>query len=229
MMNDLKKNRFLWIICLLGIIGILYVFNPYKLEYVGYQSKVWAHRVNSLPKLHYTARFYSGIELDLVYDSVTNTFDVNHPPAPSIGLDLGTYFSEIKGKELKLWLDIKNLSSHNTENASETLNNLVRKHQLKHQNILVESTEIECLMSFRTKGFQTSFYLPQLVDLEDETKLLPRIDSIKDLLKQFPTDAVSGNANCYEILQTHFKEKQKYLWHIYKPYSRHQIENYRNF
>lgn len=230
MTSVLKKNKkkIIFIIVLITAV-VVYIFNPHKLEYVGYQSKVWAHRVNTLDKLNYTQKFYDGIELDLVFNSITQTFDVNHPPDPSIKLNLDTYFSKINNKEVKLWLDFKNLSETNAEKSAEILDQLTKKHSLKRENILVESPEISCLQGFKSKGFKTSFYLPQLVGLADETKFVPTIDSIKQLLIKYPTSGISCNANAYEVINEYFKEEKKYLWHIYKPYSRHQIKNYRDF
>ncbi len=230
MMSVLKKNKkkIISIIILIAAV-VVYIFNPYKLEYAGYQSKVWAHRVNSLEKLNYTQKFYQGIELDLVFDSISNTFDVNHPPTESINLNLDTYFSNINDKDLKLWLDFKNLSEANTEKSSEVLDQLAKKYSLKNENILVESTVMHNLQTFKSKGFRTSFYLPQLVGLTDESKLMPTVDSIKQLLIQYPTTGISCNVNAYEVVSKYFKNEQKFLWHIYKPYSRHQIKNYCDF
>lgn len=230
MTNVLKinKKKFVFIVVLIVVI-IIYILNPYKLEYLGYQPKVWAHRVNSIEKLNYTQKFYQGIEFDLVYDSISNTFDVNHPPSPSIALNLDIYFSKIKNKDLKLWLDFKNLSETNAKKSAEILASLTKKHALNNENILVESTEMHNLQSFKTLGFKTSFYLPQLFGLADESKLLPTIDSIKKLLVKYPTTGISSNANAYELLKKHFKDEKKFFWHMYKPYSRHQIKNYNDF
>jgi len=230
MMNVLKKNKkkIIFIIVLITAV-VVYIFNPYKLEYAGYQSKVWAHKVNTLDKLNYTQKFYDGIELDLVFDSINNKFDVNHPPDSSINLDLDLFFSHINNKEIKLWLDFKNLSEANAEKSAEILDQLTRKHSLKSENILIESTEINCLQNFKSKGFKTSFYLPQLVGLADESTLAPTIDSIKQLLVKYPTSGISCNVNAYEVVNEYFKEEKKYLWHIYKPYSRYQVKNYRDF
>lgn len=230
MMNVLKKNKKKIVFILVLMVAVaVYIFNPYKLEYAGYQSKVWAHRVNSLEKLNYTQKFYQGVELDLVFDSISNTFDVNHPPAKSANLNLDTYFSKINNKDLKLWLDFKNLSENNAEKSAAILDLLTKKYSLKNENILVESTAMHNLQTFKNKGFKTSFYLPQLVGLTDESKLVPTVDSIKQLLIQYPTTGISSNVNAYEVLNKYFKNERKFLWHMYKPYSRHQIKNYRDF
>lgn len=223
-----NKKKIVFMIVFITAVTV-YIFNPYKIEYVGYQSKVWAHRVNSLEKLNYTQKFYQGVELDLVFNSVNNTFDVHHPPSPSINLSLDTYFSNIHNKELKLWLDFKNLSEANAEKSSELLQQLAKKHALKSEHILVESTEIKGLEAFKNKGFKTSFYLPQLVGLADKRKQIPTIDSVKQLLVKYPTTGISCNVNAYEVINEHFKNEQKFLWHIYQPNSRHQVKNYRDF
>jgi hypothetical protein len=61
-------------------------------------GKVWAHRVNSIEKLAQTGALYSGVELDLVFvdEGEAAFFDVNHPPAPSIGLSLDAYLSSVE-------------------------------------------------------------------------------------------------------------------------------------
>mgnify|MGYP000175528562 CR=1 FL=1 len=113
--------------------------------------------------------------------------------------------------------------------SSALLDLLTKKYSLKNENILVESTAMHNLQTFKNKGFKTSFYLPQLVGLTDESKLVPTVDSIKQLLIQYPTTGISSNVNAYEVINKYFKNERKFLWHMYKPYSRHQIKNYRDF
>lgn len=228
-MKGKRQNKITGIVCWLCILCIVYMLNPYKLEYTGYQPKIWAHKVNTISKLKYTEKFYSGIELDLVYNPTHHLLEVNHPPDLPIGLDLGTYFSEIDDKQLKLWLDIKNLSPENAVEAAEELNRITEKYSMVKQNIMVESPEIQYLPYFKQLGFRTSFYLPLLFN--DQKELIsPRIiDSVKNLLKQFPSDGISCHANNYFLLKEYFKKERKYLWDFYKPYDLHQIRNYRNF
>ena len=226
MMSESKKSKKVIVFMFLIIIFIVYVVSPYRIEYINYRDKVWAHRVNTINKLKYTQKVYHGIELDLVYNLISNSFDVNHPPSPSINLNLDNYLGEINNKDINIWFDIKNLSEHNVKEASLLLNDLVEKHQFNKQKILIESPQIALLKPFGDKNFKTSFYLPQLYGLESNELLDNRLDSIKLLLSQYPTTAISCNANSYPIISIHFKEKQKYLWNIYNQYSPRQIKKY---
>lgn len=229
-MKGLKNNKIRYTIFLLSLSILLYIYNPYKIEYFGHQSKVWAHRVNTLEKLSYTEKFYFGIELDVVFDSIKNNFDVNHPPDKSIGLDLDLYFSKIENKNIKLWLDFKNLSKSNAIKSSVILDRLAAKNNLNNQNILVESEDVISLEYFKFKNFKTLFYLPPLVDLNNRSHvLINRIDSISLLLKKYPTSGISSHTNSYNVLNSYFKNEKKFLWSTDEPYSRHQIRNYRKF
>lgn len=51
-----------------------------------FSQKVWAHKTNSLIGLENAANTFVGIELDIVFNSDLNQFEVNHPPDPSVNL-----------------------------------------------------------------------------------------------------------------------------------------------
>src|SRR5690554_7822984 len=89
------------------LLGMAYRYSPYKLEYLGYYDKIWAHRANSEEKLKSALKFFKGIEVDLVYNESKNILDVTHPPVPSINLNLRQYLSNILKDEFPyIWLDI---------------------------------------------------------------------------------------------------------------------------
>src|SRR5690554_6067423 len=92
--------------------GIVNYYHPHKLEHFGYAEKIWAHRVNSLEKLASVQNKYTGVELDVVFDTLTNTFDVTHPPTPSIGLSLEQWLQTLDGDK-GVWIDFKNLTAAN--------------------------------------------------------------------------------------------------------------------
>ena len=227
-----KGNKHKMIVALiisLFVLGLIYVFCPYRPEYYGYSNKVLAHRVNSLEKLAFAEKFYAGVELDLMYNINTHSFDVNHPPAPSIGLDLETYLSHIKNKNIKLWLDIKNISKENAADAAQSLSKQITNAGINKKNILVESPEIPYLYFFKDEGFKTSFYLPYFLYKKDKQTLSKTIDSLKSLKEQYSSDGISADVLNYDILNQYFKKDKKFLWAIYPSYSRHQINNYTNF
>lgn len=227
MMKGIKKTIIYGILLLFLV--LIYIISPFKLEYYGYREKVMAHRVNSLEKLEYTQRFYAGVELDLMYDDHQKAYDVNHPPAPSIDLNLDDYLAEIKNKDLKLWLDMKNITRKNADEASKLLSKLVDKHGLNKEKILVESPEIHLLSYFKNHGFTTSFYLPYYMYRENPKALKNTIDSIKNLQAVYYSDGISADVRNYEILKRYFETDRKFLWDLHQPYSRKQIKHFKNF
>lgn len=69
-------------LCYLILNFQIYVFKFF------FSSKIWAHRVNSIEKYEEARDLFSGVELDLVFNDLNNSFDVNHPPAKIINLNL---------------------------------------------------------------------------------------------------------------------------------------------
>ena len=67
--------------------------------------KVWLHRVNSVERAVRMAKQYRGMEIDVMYDSAADAFDVGHPPAPSIGLSLDRLLAAVPDVAEPLFLD----------------------------------------------------------------------------------------------------------------------------
>src|SRR5690606_30605130 len=107
----------------------------------------------SLEKLAYAQKKYTGLELDVVFDTVTNTFDVTHPPTPSIGLSLEEWMQALDA-EKGVWIDFKNLTAANQSAALERLLKIVTQNNLKKEQFIVESQHPQYLQDFTTAGFQ---------------------------------------------------------------------------
>lgn len=216
------------IIILLAIV-LLHVYNyaSFKLDYMGHNDKIWAHRVNSIEKLEFTQSRYAGIELDLVFDEKTETFDVNHPPATSIGLTLDTFFSHYDAKNQGgIWLDFKNLKAGNSEGSLKRLLKLTQKHKLDKSKIIVESQSPEFLVGFENAGFKTSYYLPVFLYELSEEKLNEKLLEINQNIKEHTTTAISTNIVDYEIISKHFPNHTKYLWSIDKTFTSRMFKNF---
>ena len=183
--------------------------------------------MNSLEKLKQTQEKYEGIELDLVFDISTNTFDVNHPPAKSIDLTLDEFLEHLNKHEIKgLWFDFKNLNKKNTEESFTRLDYLVKKHGIPPEKIIVESQQPEFLQMFNHSGFKTSYYLPSALNQLSEKKLKIKLSEIQNKIHLYPTTAISTNINDYIIIKEHFPSKVKYLWAIDKIYTTRVFKNY---
>jgi len=128
-------------------------------------GKIWAHRVNSVGKLKQSEAIFSGVELDLVFnrDGGGGTFDVNHPPAESIGLRLDDYLSSADPTgSMTYWFDIKNLTDQNKAEVLARLQWIAKRHGLRSDQIVAESRNFEALSHLSEGGVVTSYYLPTL-------------------------------------------------------------------
>jgi len=216
---DHSLKRIIIAASILGLMTVYY-YIPFKFEYIGNTHKIWAHRVNSIERLEYTKTQYRGVELDIVFDTATNTFDVNHPPAASIGLTLESYLSHLDlSQPIGIWLDFKNLTKENKNTALERLSFLTKKYSLKNSHIIVESPCPELLSPFNNAGFQTSYYLPNDLNKMPDEKLVKIILEINKNINLFPTSGISTNLNDYDIIAEHFPKYQKYLWSSKKTYA----------
>lgn len=180
-----------------------------------YYEKIWVHRTNSIEKLNEVRNDFSGVELDVEYLDSVNVFDVNHPPAKSIGLNLNTYLEVSKGnKKLHYWLDFKNLNPQNQEKSLSRLLAICSTLELKPSNFIVESGEMDLLQHFQKQGFNVSYYLnwPGLYTL-NENQLNVELDKIKKSLNNnsFPC-YISSDYRDYEILKTYFVDRDLLLW-----------------
>lgn len=211
------RKKLKWIIpvsliFILLVTGVLLLTEDYFIK-KAYWKKIWVHRVNSKEKLREVNHQFTGVEVDLDYIDSLNVFDVNHPPAESIGLSLYEYLKANDNPNLMFWLDMKNL---NTQNAQQEFTRLVQITQslgYKPQRFIVESESPEALSLFSDYGFKTSYYLhyPGIYTLKGKEQG----DYIKYLSRQIeahPTKYLSSPWWDYQILKEHFPNKEKLLW-----------------
>lgn len=187
-----------------------------------FRNKVWAHRVNSIGKLQEAAHLYRGVEFDVVFLPEENVFDINHPPAKSIGLTLDKYWGSIDNSDsLYYWVDFKNLTQDNSVSALHRLCELVKKFGIAVEKVIVESSNPSALRTFNDKGFVTSYYLPTetLVELSGKQKRgIAIAESVKtkkmqELFQSSGVDSISANARFYALLEVIFPEvEQVFLW-----------------
>lgn len=190
---------------------IIYRYNPYRIEFIGYYDKAFAHRVNNIEKLNSSLKFFNGVELDLVFQK--NTLDVNHPPAPSISLSFRDYFNNIPtSKTPFLWLDIKNLNKENSNEVLTLLQSIFEERGYPVNKVLIETSYPEALPIFTKIGYKTSYYLPYGLRKKTEVELEIEINKIDSILKKQPDLGISSDYRDYNIMNQNFPKKDKYLW-----------------
>ena len=176
-----------------------------------FSNKVWGHRTNSIEKLENSD--FDGVELDVVFYSEKNIFDVNHPPEKSNNINLERYLKSGKGNGItNYWIDFKNLSSDNKFKALNRLNAIINKHNINPQNIIIESTHPQWIKSFTENGYKTAYYLPQNLNTLNSIEISNMIIHIKEELDISNTTYISSSYNDYKIITQYFPDQKKIFW-----------------
>lgn len=202
---------------ILIIIGIFYfVSNELFFLKTLFPEKIWIHRVNSIEKLKEVGNEFSGIELDVVWDG-TN-FDVNHPPAASIGLKLDEYLgTHDDSRNTVIWLDFKNLNSFNESNSLKKLDSIINQSSFTKKSIIVESPNPEFLKEFSRNGFKTSYYLPRNLNKLSKDSLDEVVNTLKNKVKDASINFLSFPIEDYEVVKKNFGNRDLLIWELSKP------------
>lgn len=180
---------------------------------IHFESKILCHRVNGIERLMEVKDDFAGFEIDLVFDSTTKTFDVNHPPAESVGLSLERLLASIENPEdYYYWFDLKNLDSLNQNDAALRMQNIVLKYNLPDK-VVVESPKIDALKSFIELQFRTAFYLPDLQNYS-EVDMRKAIDSLIPLINTVRPSALSQQFDAYSLLKQQFPNCDVLTWDL---------------
>lgn len=175
-----------------------------------FNSKIWCHRVNSKKRLQEAKAHFTGFEIDVIYHN-EGWFDVNHPPAESIGLQLKQLIkSTLQPSKYNYWLDMKNLTSQNSVTASKQLLEIAESYKCA-ENIIIESACLSCLQEFDALGFKTAYYLPFLHDLSEHEQYVELIRIEKEM-KQFQPSALTQERDGYVLLKKHFPNCDILSW-----------------
>jgi hypothetical protein len=221
------KRKYIWIFSIVALLVLIvgYRYSSKRIELFGHYEKVWAHRVNDLPKLESAQNSFAGIELDLTYLPQKNKLAVYHAGISTADdLYFEEYIEHIDNKNLGLWLDIKNLNRKNVLDVFQQVENAVNSSFYKDNKdkILVESNKPNLLNPFLKFGYRASFYLPQ--NLPQNTKPLQGL--IQESLQKNKGMELSGYYKTYPFLKEHFPEAPKNLWILTSTYDPETIKNY---
>ena len=208
-----KKKSILFFTALFVSLSLVMAFYSNSLFQMLYAEKVWAHKINSIEELKQVANKYSGIELDIVFHSDLNQFEVNHPPDTSLNLFLDEYLQTAHAldPDLKFWLDFKNLNSKNDEQALIELTNQIELIGITKSRIIVESVKAELLQAYKKSGFLTCYYLPQNLTKMEATKQKFQLAKVKKNL-ELNLNYISSNYVDYRFVNEHFTNQKKLFW-----------------
>ena len=177
-----------------------------------FSNKIWCHRVNSIERLKEAKQYFTGFEIDVVYQK-EGWFDVNHPPAESIGLQLKHLIkSTLQPTKYFYWLDMKNLDLKNSSVAAQQLFQSTNEMHCT-ENIIVESSCLECLTYFDSLGFKTAYYLPFLHDM-NEKELAINLNKIEKSLLNFSPSVLSQERDGFALVKKHFPNCEIISWDL---------------
>ena len=178
------------------------------------QNKDWIKAVNTPEKLDRVGTGASGIEMDIYFDSTTKVFSVHHYLNAHFRYPLEELLNIYHKKDLtaSIWLDFKNLSPQNQQDALKMLITLRDKYQLKNK-ILVESAFPELLNAFVDQHFYTSYYTPYFNPYSLEKDSLKKIaQEIEDHLAKSKVQALSGYYFQLPFLHERFPNYPILIW-----------------
>ena len=185
----------------------------------GFPVKVWLHRVNSIQRAERMAKQYRGMEIDVTYDATGDTFDVGHPPAPSIGLSLDRLLAAVPdvGSHY-FWIDFRNLTDANARPACARLLAIATKHGIV-RHMIVESVHPTALACFTDSGFYTSYYLfPETglpaMNTEQRTAYYAEV---KAALAASHVNALSMSYESLPFVDRYFPDADVLTWYRERP------------
>lgn len=220
MFNSNKKNNKLKLVTVTFFLLLFYLilnFQNYIFEFF-FSSKIYAHRVNSIQKYQEAKNVFSGIELDLVFNSLNNTFDVNHPPVKSINLTLFDFLNSKKEyNNFGIWLDFKNLNESNYQQSVNKLDSIIRILNINPEDVVVESMVPVYLDMFTKKGFKTSYYLPTNISNLESEDLMIHYDYINNLIASGKINYISSQVEDYTFMKDNFPSTKIITWIIDNP------------
>lgn len=170
-------------------------------------DKIWVHRVNSLERFRLVKNKFNGIEADIVFDSVTATFWVYHPPGKN-ELLLDSYLQEVMlAGQYTCWLDTRFVNHSNVAQTAVLLQAMDSKYHIKDKAIF-ELYDITAANYLAALGFRVSLNIsPQT--LADTSALR----SVKEHLSP-AVPFVSQESAFVQQLERYFPGKQVVTWSI---------------
>ncbi|WP_293728527.1 hypothetical protein [uncultured Phascolarctobacterium sp.] len=166
-------------------------------------DKFWLHRVDSVAKQQEFAGKYAGLEFDIIYYEDSRAFENSHDKDDLKAYNLEKQFQKYASLPTKnnLWLDFKNLSLDNKDDALTVLNSLMDKYGVDKSKVYVESKCYQALDAFKQAGFKTSYYFPyykfkkmsktEINDVKIKTEAIAASGNI---------DAISFQGDYYEFV-----------------------------
>jgi heptose-I-phosphate ethanolaminephosphotransferase len=158
--------------------------------------KFLMHRVDTLDKLEEAKKEFCGFETDIYIEH--GQLVVKHSRSDSTKLLLKELLEPCP-KEMKIWLDFKNLDSMNVIDVKKQLLQLLKDNRIANENVICECNVVEPL-EYLSDTFFVSFYLPYLSLEEMQNDTLAK--DLIEVLYNRNVDAISFPGYMLKYVQT---------------------------
>ena len=178
------------------------------------RDKNWMKAINTPEKMKKVDINQGGIEMDIHFDTTTKKFSVHHNFDATLKYDFEELLRIYYQRKLtaSIWMDFKNLSPQNQQDALKTLISIREKYHLENK-ILVESGSPKLLDPFVDQNFYTSYYTPYFNPyLLKEDSLKTITNEIEDHLAESKVQAVSGYYFQLPFLHERFPNFPILIW-----------------
>lgn len=186
---------------------------------VNFNERIWLHRVNDLNKLDYAIRHFTGVELDVMYDTNKKVVDIYYwPNETSKGLYLSEYIEHIveNNNNLLVWLDFKNLHTLSEQQIKEAISYIEAVLEMTNypkKNIIVESPNAMKLAAFINAGFICSYWIPHI-----KTNFLSSRDikiwqnQLSDEILKYNISLISFDVSMMSLVNRYFPNISHMVW-----------------
>lgn len=195
----------------------------YDTEFQYPKSKIWKHGVYSKYDAAKYENDFDGLEVDIVYSSEKdNLFIGRVEDDANKGVLFDDWLAVLnKPSKLKYWIDFKNLSKDNCDNAIACLDKIVAKYRIKN-NVLVENQDIDALRHAKNQGFHVILWVDNLhywKSPHTKNDSISICKTIRNKINSLHPDAISCEYTAYPMLCDSFPEQNIHFWDTPKDFT----------
>lgn len=190
-------------------------------------SKTWKHGVYSKYDAQKYEGVFDGLEVDIIYSPEKNDIYVGRVVADtSKGQTLDDWFSILKKpNSMSYWIDFKNLSADNANDAFIILDNIIDKYKLQNK-FFVESRDIKALKIAKERDYHVMLWVENLHYWKKKTRrdTISVMRKIRSQIDDLHPDAISCEYTMFPLLCDSFPEQNIHFWDTPKKYTPDNVE-----
>lgn len=201
----------------------------YDTEFQYPKSKIWKHGVYSKYDAAKYENVFDGLEVDIVYSSKKdNLFIGRVEDDANKGVLFDDWLAVLNNpSKLKYWIDFKNLSKDNCDNAIACLDKIVVKYLIKN-NVFVENQDIDALQHAKNQGFHVILWVDNLhywKSPHTKNDSISICKTIRNKINSLHPDAISCEFTAYPMLCDSFPEQNIHFWDTPKDFTDENVRH----